>query len=103
MEANKIKTFQTVYIARLKNASQHNHFNFGLHMLVFNPLNAELNSTCHLLALLGAHHILHVSRIRVKNRDNFMFSFEQLIRRQTKSRPAIFMNKTVLSTKSIFF
>jgi len=32
----------------------------------FIPLNAELNPTCHLLALLGAHHILHVSRIRVK-------------------------------------
>jgi hypothetical protein len=31
-----------------------------------NPLNAELNPFCHLLALLGAHHILHVSRIRVK-------------------------------------
>jgi len=30
-----------------------------------NPLNAKLNPTCHLLALLGAHHILHVSRIRV--------------------------------------
>jgi len=33
---------------------------------VLNPLNAALNPTCHLLALLGAHHILHVSRIRVK-------------------------------------
>ena len=31
-----------------------------------NPLKAELNSICHLLALLGAHHILHVSRVRVK-------------------------------------
>ena len=31
----------------------------------FNPLNAELNLICHLLALLGAHHILHVNRIRV--------------------------------------
>jgi len=31
----------------------------------FNPLNAELSPICHLLALLGAHHILHVSRIRV--------------------------------------
>jgi len=31
----------------------------------FNPLNGELNPFCHLLALLGAHHILHVSRIRV--------------------------------------
>jgi len=32
-----------------------------------NPLNAELNPICHLLALLGAHHILHVSRIRVNS------------------------------------
>ena len=34
---------------------------------LFNPLNAELNPICHLLALLGAHHFLHVSRIRVKS------------------------------------
>jgi len=32
----------------------------------FNPLKPELNSICYLLALLGAHHFLHVSRIRVK-------------------------------------
>jgi len=32
----------------------------------FNPLNAELNPICHLLALLGAHHIFHVSGLRVK-------------------------------------
>ena len=32
----------------------------------FNPLNAELNHISHLLALLGAHHILRVSRIKVK-------------------------------------
>jgi hypothetical protein len=31
-----------------------------------NPLNAELNPMCNLLALLGDHPILHVSRIRVK-------------------------------------
>ena len=34
-------------------------------ILLFNPLNAELNPICHLLALLGAHHILHISGIRV--------------------------------------
>ena len=34
---------------------------------LFNPLNAELNPICCLLALLGAHHFLHVSRIRVKS------------------------------------
>jgi len=32
----------------------------------FNHLNTELNPICHLLALLVAHHILHVSRIGVK-------------------------------------
>ena len=30
-----------------------------------NPLNAELNPICHLLALLGAHHILHVGGVKV--------------------------------------
>jgi len=38
-----------------------------LYILQFNPLNAELNPTYHLLSLLGAHHILHVSRIRVNS------------------------------------
>ena len=33
---------------------------------LINPLNPELNPICYLLALLGAHHFLHVSRIRVK-------------------------------------
>ena len=33
---------------------------------VLNPLNAELNTICYLLALL-AHSFLHVSRIRVKS------------------------------------
>ena len=32
----------------------------------FNPLNPELNPICYLLALLWAHHFLHISRIRVK-------------------------------------
>ena len=38
--------------------------------LGINPLNAELNPICHLVALLGSHHILHVGRIRVK--ENFV-------------------------------
>ena len=37
----------------------------GLWDKTINPLNAELNFICHLLTLLEAHHILHVSRIRV--------------------------------------
>jgi hypothetical protein len=39
--------------------------NFQAHDII-NPLNTELNPICHLLALLGTHHILHISRIRVK-------------------------------------
>jgi hypothetical protein len=45
------------------------------------PLNAELNPICHLLALLGAHHILHISRIRVKRQsatmDGYLDSHER--------------------------
>ena len=35
-------------------------------LYIINPLNPELNPICYLLALLGAHNFLHVSRIRVK-------------------------------------
>jgi hypothetical protein len=34
--------------------------------MVIKLLNAELSSICHLLALLGAHHILRISGVRVK-------------------------------------
>jgi hypothetical protein len=40
--------------------------NIQLLYKLLNPANAELNPICHFLALLGAHHILHISRIRVK-------------------------------------
>jgi hypothetical protein len=42
---------------------------------LLDPLNAELNPICHLLALLGAHHILHISRIRV-NSTSVLISFK---------------------------
>ena len=42
--------------------------------LYLNPLNPELNPMCCLLALLGAHHFLRVSRIRVKS-----LTFRQLM------------------------
>jgi len=35
-----------------------------------NPLKNKLIPICHLLALLGAHHILYVSGIRVNHCDN---------------------------------
>jgi hypothetical protein len=44
-----------------------------------NTLNAELNSICHLLTLLEAHHIFHFSRIRFKT------AFYQAIKRHSKT------------------
>jgi len=50
-----------------------------LNSLNVNPLNANLNPICYLLALL-AHHFLHVSRIRVKNKRkrNFKISCSRM-------------------------
>jgi len=36
---------------------------------LFNPLNAELNPICHLLALLGGATIVVVSRLRVEKKN----------------------------------
>jgi hypothetical protein len=40
----------------------------GVRLCLINPLNAELNPICHLLALLGGATIVVVSRLRVKYR-----------------------------------
>jgi transposase len=47
-----------------------------LHNEELNPLSAELNPICHLLALLEAHPILHVSRIKV----NVLYSSPYIFR-----------------------
>jgi hypothetical protein len=39
------------------------------HYEPFKPLNVQLNPICHLLALLGAHNILHISKIRVTQQE----------------------------------
>ena len=61
---NRLTHFwDTLYI------STYTHFQYRLaakDLQTFNPLNPELNPICCLLALLGAHHFPHVSRIRVK-------------------------------------
>jgi len=47
--------------------------NFVISSLIvgtFNPLNAELNPSCHLLASLETHHIFYVSGLRVKSAYN---------------------------------
>ena len=40
-------------------------FSFPISKIFITPLNAKLNPICHLLELVGAHHILHVSRLKV--------------------------------------
>ena len=42
---------------------------YGSETWTINPLNAELNPICHLLALLGGATIVVISRLRVKARD----------------------------------
>jgi len=46
-------------------------------------LNAELRINCHLLALLGAHPILHFSRIRVNEICIFSRGFRKNLKYQT--------------------
>jgi hypothetical protein len=43
---------------------------------LLNPLNAELNPIRHFLALVGARHIVHVSRIRVNVKKNMLHLLE---------------------------
>jgi hypothetical protein len=73
--------------------------------LRINPLNTELNPICHQLALLGAHHILHVSRIRVKRKHcTYMSRFQ--VRRSpaafvVQARSSLDKTQVMLSTETI--
>jgi hypothetical protein len=51
----------------------HRHNNKKYINYNINPSDAELNPICHLLVLLGAHHIFHVSRISVKQEYNHIY------------------------------
>ena len=60
--------YRSMYIANLPSLSANVHHKICICGIKgINTLNPELNPTCYLLALLGAHHFLHVSRIRVKS------------------------------------
>ena len=47
-------------------AKRYVHVLWSINSVQVNPLKPELNPICYFLALLGAHHFLHISRIRVK-------------------------------------
>jgi hypothetical protein len=57
---------------------------------VLNPLNARLNPIRHLLALVGARHIVHVSGITVKHRHTSIFIFVATFRLQYEMGYLIF-------------
>ena len=63
-------------------------------MRVFNPLNAELNPICHLLALLGGATIVVVSRLRVK-------VFEKIVLRKMHGAEKGEMIKTNVTRKFV--
>ena len=61
------------------------------HILRINPLNAELNPICHLLALLRAHPILHVSRIRVNTNSTNAKSAGEIVTAQSTAEDPLKM------------
>jgi len=75
--------FFTTFLSEIKYSSNSLPNKYKIYEI--NPLNAELNPICHLLALLGAHHILHVSRIRVN-----------AINKEVTNRPAVTSKKPLL-------
>ena len=62
-----------------------NYFRFAVEKVIFNPLKAELNPICHLLALLGGATIVVVSRLRVKSRLIWFHMFTPHIVQEKKT------------------
>ena len=82
--SNSPKCFILAFLPTRKPWTRTSFLFFYCPLCSINPLNAEFNPICHLLALLGAHQILYVSRIRVKvsQTQRFLFfhtSFNELI------------------------
>ena len=69
VHASTLSSSHSCYIPRPNNSSLFYYPNdiwWGVQIIKFKRLNAELNPICHLLALLGAHHIFHFGQLRVK-------------------------------------
>ena len=64
-EVKKLKFIDATWNENSKQINLHTALTAQAAAHCFNPLKPELNPICYLLALLGAHHFLHVSRIRV--------------------------------------
>ena len=62
---NMLWAYKLKYVIFICRPETHHEKNAVINFKL-NPLNPELNPICYLLALLGAYHFHHVSRIRVK-------------------------------------
>jgi len=63
-----------------------------------NPLNAELNPICHLLALFGARRIFHVSDVRVNTDMRHLTTgirSEECVDRQFRRCANVYLTQTV--------
>jgi len=61
-----------------------------------NPLNAQLNPSCHFLALLGPHLIFHVSWLRVNSVSNTVIT--EFSKRNVSYRNICSHTNTVFTT-----
>jgi hypothetical protein len=72
--------------------------------VTFNPLNAELNPICHLLALAEARHFVDVSRIRVKNTVSYQCTLRPPVRSLTDTDfVAWFMTSLLRFSPFVYF
>ena len=70
---NNVKIYMQKYVFCLP--FQQYAKSFQIIIVIINPLNTEFNPICNLLTLLGAYHILHISRIKVKGQLLFFDIF----------------------------
>ena len=64
----RLNICNVMFLTDLSSEIFHQRCPFTLYFdLLFNPLKVELIPICHLLALLGDHHILHISRMGFNN------------------------------------
>jgi hypothetical protein len=83
---------------KIKNCKFEGIENFKYLGITLNPLNTELNPICHLLALLGAHLIFHISGLRVNEDNNYQIDLQERIKNANKT---CFMLQTFFKNKSI--
>jgi hypothetical protein len=100
---NGHESIQPIPLLQCLMNDRHSHYHqnsaeFIYAKINFNPLNAELNPICHLLSLLGAHPIFHVSGLRIKF-HHVVFLWLISLYSKIQKRTELFFCNTFLSDK----